>query len=82
MFQEDKIIHFIVCFFITITLGLYMPLWLAATIAVAIGVGYEVYQKRSGTGVFDYKDIIADIAGALLVPAGIALINIVNKMLY
>jgi uncharacterized protein YfiM (DUF2279 family) len=59
-----------------------MPLWLAATIAVAIGVGYEVYQKRSGTGVFDYKDIIADIAGALLVPAGIALINIVNKMLY
>jgi VanZ family protein len=76
-FQEkiplDKQRHVTVCFYGIVGLSpilmIVLPVWLAigaSIIAVSLfGIGYEIYQKITGKGVFDWGDILADVIGAV-----------------
>jgi VanZ family protein len=89
----DKQQHFAVCFTGSIGLDSILVLsvilafigisaWLAiitGVIAVSLfGIAYEIYQKISGKGVFDWGDILADVVGAV---AGGVIISIVVLVL-
>ena len=51
---------------IAVALNLFLPWWVAGLITLAIGVGKEVYDKVSGKGFAEWKDIICDIIGILI----------------
>jgi VanZ family protein len=59
-----------------------VPIWLAiiaGVVAVSLfGIAYEIYQKISGTGVFDWGDILADVIGAI---AGGVLVSFITFIL-
>lgn len=61
---KDKIIHFIVCFVLAVLTALITSNiiigWLSA---VVVGVAKELYDRYSD-GLFDIKDLIADVLGA------------------
>ena len=61
---KDKIIHFIVCFvlaaFTALITNSIIIGWLSA---VVVGVAKELYDRYS-YGLFDIKDLIADVLGA------------------
>ena len=40
--------------------------WLAAMITVAIGIGKEIYDKVSGKGTAEWRDLAADIIGVII----------------
>lgn len=62
----DKYKHVVVSAIIAVALNLFLPWWVAALITLAIGVGKEVYDKVSGKGFAEWKDIICDIIGILI----------------
>lgn len=61
--NADKVSHFGISMAVTIVCRAFAPLWAAAIIALALGVEKEIYDNMCG-GRFDFKDIIADVAGA------------------
>ena len=62
----DKYKHIVVSAIICVALKLFLPWWVAALITLAIGVGKEVYDKVSGKGCAEVKDIVCDIVGILI----------------
>jgi hypothetical protein len=48
---------------LTLELSRFLPCWQAALIVLSIGVAKEVYDKVSGKGTAEWKDIIADCIG-------------------
>jgi VanZ family protein len=83
----DKQRHVTVCFYGVIglipILMIVFPIWLAigaGVSAVFLGsVAYEFYQKYSGNGVFDVKDILANAAGSLVGGALVSFIVLILK---
>lgn len=65
MIQTDKLLHFLVGFFITTVAATFLPLWIAFGIGVLCGMGKEVYDKLS-YGKFDYVDLVCTIAGSFM----------------
>ena len=63
---EDKLKHIVVSAIIAVTLNLFLPWWVAATLTLAIGVGKEVYDKVSGKGHAEWMDLLADLVGILI----------------
>ena len=47
------------------------PLYVAPSAALALGVAKEFYDKRTGRGAYDPKDILATAVGALPVVVGL-----------
>lgn len=41
-------------------------MWVAATIAAAIGISKEIYDKVSGKGTPEWADLMADCCGVIL----------------
>lgn len=62
----DKYKHIVVSAIIAVTLNLFLPWWVAGLVTLTIGVGKEVYDKVSGKGCSEWKDIICDIIGILI----------------
>ena len=62
----DKYKHIVVSAIIAVTLHLFLPWWVAGLVTLTIGVGKEVYDKVSGKGCSEWKDIICDIIGILI----------------
>lgn len=60
----DKIAHFAVSAFLCLAAGRFLPFWAGASIALALGIGKELYDSRTG-GKWDWKDLLADLAGVL-----------------
>lgn len=48
---------------LTLELRRFLSYWQAALIVLSIGVAKEVYDKVSGKGTAEWKDIIADCIG-------------------
>lgn len=46
------------------TLG--TPVWCVLTLVVGVGIAKEVYDKATGKGCAEWKDLICDIVGAIL----------------
>lgn len=59
----DKLLHISVSMVLTLELRRFLPYWQAALIVLSIGVAKEVYDKVSGKGTAEWKDIIADCIG-------------------
>ena len=66
MITEDKLKHIVVSAIIAVALNLLLPWWVAGLVTLAIGVGKEVYDKVSGKGCAEWKDIVCDIVGILI----------------
>ncbi len=64
--DEDKLKHIVVSAIICVALNLFMPWWVAALVTLCIGVGKEVYDKVSGKGCAEWKDLVADLVGILI----------------
>ena len=62
----DKYKHIVVSAIIAVTLNLILPWWVAALITLTIGIGKEIYDKASGKGRAEWKDIVCDVAGVII----------------
>lgn len=62
----DKYKHIVVSAIIAVALNLLLPWWVAGLVTLAIGVGKEVYDKVSGKGCAEWKDLLADLVGILI----------------
>ena len=60
----DKAKHFGVCMLIVLASAWIFGEIAAAAFAIAVGLGKELYDKHD-YGLFDWWDILADVAGAL-----------------
>lgn len=59
----DKLLHISMSMILMLELRRFLPCWQAALIVLSIGVAKEVYDKVSGKGTAEWKDIIADCIG-------------------
>ena len=66
LLAEDKLRHIIVSAIIAVVLNLILPWWVAGLLTLAIGVGKEVYDKLSGKGHAEWKDLVADVVGVVI----------------
>lgn len=66
LLAEDKLKHTVVSAIMAVALNLFIPWWVAAGITFAIGVGKEVYDKVTGKGHPEWKDLLADLVGILI----------------
>lgn len=64
--KRDGLLHSESCGLLCIGFDQFMPLWLAAVLAVIFGIGKELWDKKHG-GVASWHDVICDIAGVVLV---------------
>ena len=62
---SDKLLHAETCALITIIASLFLPVWAGALIAIALGVGKEIWDKHHG-GVPSWLDLLADIVGTCI----------------
>lgn len=62
----DKYKHIVVSAIITVVLNLILSWWVAGLVTLSIGVGKEVYDKVSGKGCAEWKDLLADVIGILI----------------
>lgn len=74
--QVDKILHFFVCFGITLLLYPLIGWWSIGT-AIATGVGKELYDYKD-YGLFSWWDIAADLAGTAV---AVLIITIIKVMI-
>lgn len=72
----DKVLHFVLSFALSAVLSLVACYFLpenpvlcgviGAVLTILVGVGKEVYDQRHRYG-FDWRDILADVLGAVVV---------------
>lgn len=65
MTRTDGLLHLETSALIAVTLGKFIPLWIAALVTLIIGIGKELWDKEHG-GVASWHDIGCDIAGIVL----------------
>lgn len=58
--------HVILSAVIACLIGLVLPTWIAALITFGIGIGKEVYDKVSGRGCAEWKDLVCDVVGIII----------------
>lgn len=63
---RDGMMHVILSALIACLLNLVLPWELAAIGTLAVGIGKELYDKRSGKGCAEMKDLICDIIGVII----------------
>ena len=73
----DKIYHLVAGFLIALIFGLINPV-LGLTLAIVVGVGKELYDKKIKKSAIDPLDVIATVVGGVL---GIALAIILTNMI-
>lgn len=61
----DKFMHICVSMIMMLELRRFLPNWQAALIVLFVGVLKEVYDKVSGKGTAEWKDIAADCVGII-----------------
>lgn len=66
MIGEDKLKHIVVSAIICVALNLFLPWWVAGLVALAIGIGKEVYDQVSGKGCAEWQDLLADCIGIVI----------------
>lgn len=62
----DGLKHLVLSMLITKVLQLFLPLYIAALITLIVSLSKEVYDKISGKGCADWKDIICNLLGILI----------------
>lgn len=63
---SDGMKHIILSAILTVVGKLLLPLWVVCPLVFAIGIVKEIYDKVSGKGCAEWKDIICDIIGIII----------------
>ena len=63
---NDGMMHVILSSLIASVLSLVLSTGLSAVVTLAIGIGKELYDAKSGKGFCEVKDIVCDIVGILI----------------
>ena len=74
--EYDKLLHFGVCFLITLLLYPVIGWWSIGT-AIATGIGKEIYDWKD-YGNFSWSDIVADLVGVVV---GVIIITIIKILI-
>ena len=62
----DGLMHFSISASATAVLSLILPAWIAFLIVFMCGIAKEIYDKVSGKGTPEWKDILCDAAGCVI----------------
>lgn len=62
----DGMKHIILSAILTIVAKWLLPVWVAVGVVLSIGIAKEIYDKVSGKGCAEWKDIVCDIIGILI----------------
>lgn len=62
----DGLLHFSCCAIIAVICKLSFSVLAAVVVSLTIGILKEAYDKWTGRGTAEWKDIICDIAGTLI----------------
>lgn len=66
-FGQDGLAHILASLVLCAVLGVFLPLWAAVLVTLAVGVAKElVWDKLLKKGTAEWRDIIADAVGILL----------------
>lgn len=60
--QSDKVLHFLVCFFVTFVLSFINPIF-GAVVALIVGLYKEFIDSHKVGNYWSWGDILADLAG-------------------
>lgn len=63
---SDGMKHFILSATMTAILSLVLPWYWAAGITLVAGLGKEVYDRVSGRGMAEWKDVVCNLAGTII----------------
>ena len=63
---SDGMMHVILSAIICVVLNIVLPWELAGVITFDIGLGKELYDKVSGKGCSEWKDLVCDLVGILI----------------
>ena len=67
-FGQDGLAHILVSLILCVVLEAFMPVWIAALVTIAIGFIKElVWDMWMKKGTAEWRDLIADAVGILLV---------------
>lgn len=61
--KYDKTVHFFLSLLLTLAVAALMPVWVAAGVAFAVGVGKEWYDASVRRGRFDIADLGVNLLG-------------------
>lgn len=62
----DGMKHFILSATLTALFAIVLPWWMAAAGTLAVGLGKEVYDRITGRGVAEWKDVLCNLAGIIV----------------
>ena len=66
-FGQDGLAHILVSLVLCAVLGVFLPLWAAVLVTLAVGVLKElIWDKLLKKGTPEWKDILADVLGIIL----------------
>lgn len=63
---SDKLLHLLVCIVLMLEFKRFFPIWFVITITISVIIIKEVYDKLSGQGTPDWKDILWGIIGLII----------------
>lgn len=66
LMANDGMKHFILSATLTALLTLFLPWWMAAAGTLAVGLGKEAYDRITGRGVAEWKDVMCNLAGIVV----------------
>ena len=62
--KRDSLLHAETCALIAVVTGLLLPWWGAGLVALAAGIGKELWDREHG-GVPSWNDVLWDVAGVI-----------------
>ena len=65
-FAEDKLKHIVLSAVIMVLLSLFLHKLVAAIVTLAIGIGKELYDKYTGKGCAEWKDLLSNAIGIVI----------------
>lgn len=66
MLERDKLLHFAVCAVMSSVLHVFLPVAVTVALVMLVAFGKELYDKLSGKGCAELRDIVADVAGMII----------------
>ena len=63
---SDGMKHIILSAILTVVAIVLLPVWVAVGVVLAIGIAKEIYDKVSGRGCAEWKDLVCDIIGIII----------------
>ncbi|AMO19239.1 hypothetical protein [Flavobacterium columnare] len=67
LLAHDKLKHFFFGFFIFLIVSLIFGNWVAISFVALVAIAKEVYDKKSGTGQFEWLDMFYTICPGILI---------------